>query len=103
MHPSQVAVLSISPDTNGEYAKELKKTFRAGGIRVSLNVEAETLGNKIRKAQGDKTPYMIVVGDKEMESGNLAIRKRSGENINLSADDFVAYVLEKISSKSLEL
>lgn len=103
MHPSQVAVLAISPDKHGEYAKELQKKFRAAGIRVSLNVEAETLGNKIRKAQGDKTPYMIVVGDKEMESGNLAIRKRSGENINLSADDFVAYVLEKISSKSLEL
>ena len=103
MHPSQVAVLAISPDKHGEYAKELQKKFRAAGIRVSLNVEAETRGNKIRKAQGDKTPYMIVVGDKEMESGNLAIRKRSGENINLSADDFVAYVLEKISSKSLEL
>ncbi len=103
MHPSQVAILAISPDKHGDYAKELQKKFREAGIRVNLNIEAETLGNKIRKAQGDRTPYMIVLGDKEIESGNLAIRKRTGDNINMSPDEFVAYVKEKISSKSLEL
>jgi threonyl-tRNA synthetase len=103
MHPSQVSVLAISAEKHADYAVNLQKELRKAGIRVNLNIEAETLGNKIRKAQADRTPYMVVIGDKEMESGSLAIRKRNGESMNMSTEEFIAYIQEKISSKSLDL
>jgi threonyl-tRNA synthetase len=103
MHPSQVAVLAISAEKHADYAVKVKDTLKKLGIRVSVNIEAETLGNKIRKAQADRTPYMIVIGDKEMESGNLAIRKRTGDSLNMTLEEFGAYVQEKVSTKSLEL
>lgn len=100
---TQVVILPISIDKHGEYAKNLQQMLRNAGLRVEVDDAAETLGNRIRKAQSLKTPYMIVIGDKEMESGELSVRKRDGQSFNMSKLDFINLVKDKVATKSLEL
>lgn len=104
MAPIHVVVLPISTDKHLEYAQEVKDSLLKSGIRVEIDYAAETLGNRIRKAQAMKTPYMIVVGDKEKDSKLISVRLRSGESRNdLKVEDFAADVKGKIENKGLEL
>lgn len=104
LHPDQVMVLPISAEKHIDYANKIVSTLKENGIRVSLDSANETLGNRIRKAQGMKVPYMIVIGDKEQNSDLLSIRKRNGESINeISLVKFIENIKEKINSKALEL
>ncbi len=104
LHPEQVAVLPISNDKHGEYANEIVKQLKENGLKVDLNIENETLGNKIRKAQGMKIPYMLVFGDKEITNKTVNVRLRTGENLGeLSLDKFIERVKEKVTSKALDL
>lgn len=101
---TQALILPISTDKHGEYANKILEELKKSGVRAEVDDAAETLGNRIRKAQGQKTPYMIVVGDKEIESGKLSVRLRTGESLNeISLEDFISRVNEKVSAKSLEL
>jgi threonyl-tRNA synthetase len=78
--PVQAIILTIT-DRNIPYGKDLLETLFSAGIRVEKDFRNEKLGFKVREAQVKKIPYMLVVGDKEMESGNVTIRLRDGSNL----------------------
>jgi len=72
------------------------------GIRVQIDDSDEKLGKKIRQTQMEKIPYMLVVGDKEVESGTLAVRSRKeGELGELTVDEFIAKIKNEIDTKSI--
>jgi threonyl-tRNA synthetase len=78
--PVQVKILTVTDDQQ-EYAKKVYQQLREGGWRVELDLRNEKLGYKIREAQLAKIPYALVVGDKEVETGAVAPRRRGGENL----------------------
>lgn len=100
----QVKVLPISSEKHSEYANKVMNELKAAGIRTEVDSANETLGNKIRKAQAQKIPYVLVAGDKEVESNTVSVRLRGGENLNaMSTADIISRILEKINNKSLDL
>ena len=78
--PVQVAVLPITDRVN-EYAERVANELRAAGLRVELNARGDKIGAKIRNAQLQKIPFMLVCGDREMEEGKVAVRERSRGDI----------------------
>ncbi len=98
--PVQATILPISDKFN-DYAYELRNKFKAKGIRVELDVRAEKVGYKIREAQLQQIPYMLVVGEKEVQDKLVSVRSRdNGDQGQMNSDDFVAKVLEEIESKA---
>jgi threonyl-tRNA synthetase len=98
--PVQVVVIPIA-DRHHEYGERVAADLAAAGIRVEIDASGETLGNRIRKAQGSKVPYMLVVGDKEAEAGTVAIRGRSGDKRNdVALEAFVAEVTDEVARRS---
>ncbi len=90
--PVQVKVLPIT-DRNIEYAQQVAYQLRCEDMRVELDTVSGTLGNKIRAAEGEKVPYMLIVGDKEAEAGAVAVRKRGeGDLGQRSVEQFIADV-----------
>src|SRR5580765_4431520 len=86
--PVQVAVLPITDRIN-EYAEKVAAELRSAGLRVEPNLKSEKIGAKIRDAQMQKVPFMLVVGDREMEQGNVAVRERTKGDIGaMSIDEF---------------
>jgi threonyl-tRNA synthetase len=103
LSPEQVRVIPIT-EAHNDYAAQIQRRLKAEGVRVSADLGSERMNNKIRQAQLMKIPYMLVVGDREMENGEVALRKRNGERSNgLPLDAFVATVKEKIATRSAEL
>jgi len=103
LSPEQVNIIPIS-DAQGEYAKAILEKLLKNNIRASINFDAETMQNKIRKAQEQKIPYMIIVGKKEVEKNQISVRLRTGENKNnIQIEDFVKSILKTIETKSLVL
>ncbi len=87
--PVQATLIPIA-DRHVEYAQEVAAKLKAAGLRVELDDSSDRMGNKIRQAQGQKVPYMLVMGDKEAEAGAVALRLRSGEDLGaVSVDDFI--------------
>jgi threonyl-tRNA synthetase len=100
LSPVQVKIISVG-EGHIEYCNRLAGEFRAAGIRVEVDDNNETVGNKTRKAINEKVPYILVIGDKEMESDKLAIRDRGlRETRELAKADFVQEVTDKIKSRS---
>ena len=100
MMPTQVKVLPITDRTH-EFAEQVVEKLSAAGIRVEGDYRSEKLGYKIREAQMQKIPYMLVVGDKEAESGSVAVRTRAGGDEGvMSVEDFMAKCLYEIATKS---
>lgn len=96
--PVQARILPIS-DVHQEYANELKKELEKNGIRVEVDDRSEKTGYKIREAQLAKIPFMIVVGDKEQEDKNIAVRVREGGETNtMKVDEFINIVKEKVDN-----
>lgn len=92
LSPVQVKVLSIS-DAHEDYVYEVKKKLQTAGIRVEVDVRNEKLGYKIREARNDRIPYILVAGDKEMESGSVAVRSRKeGDMGSFSLEDFIVKI-----------
>ncbi|MBP3918905.1 MAG: threonine--tRNA ligase [Clostridia bacterium] len=88
--PTQVKVLPIGNE-HIDYAYGLKKQMEAAGLRVEVDDRNETIGRKIREAQLDKVPYMLVIGDKEMNEGVLSVRSRKGgDEGTMRIDEFIA-------------
>jgi threonyl-tRNA synthetase len=77
--PVQAMIIPIA-DRHMPYAEELKKTIRAAGIRVKVDDRSERMNAKIRDAQNQKVPYMLIIGDQEMENKQVSLRLRNGEN-----------------------
>lgn len=80
LSPTQAIVLPIS-ERHMDYAKQLTKTLKAAGIRCELDERSEKIGYKIRSAQMEKIPYMLIVGDKEAETGEASVRSRSAGDL----------------------
>ena len=100
--PVQVKVLPVT-DRAGEYADQVEAKLSAAGFRVEVDHRSEKLGYKIREAQGQKIPYMVVVGDKDMENNTVSIRHRSGKDLGaMSQDAFIALLQEAVDTKAAD-
>lgn len=97
--PVQVKILPIS-EKHVEYAEKLRKAFKKAYIRVELDDRNEKIGYKIRQAQMEKVPYMLVVGDKEEQEGIVAVRSRvEGEKGSVKWEDFLADILAEVKDR----
>lgn len=93
------AVVVIVTDNQAEYAQQVFEQLRAAGIRAEVDLRNEKLGFKIREAQVAKTPYMLVIGDREMEEKTVAPRFRDGKNLDpVSVDEFIKFVGAEVAA-----
>lgn len=95
LSPVQVKILPIS-EKHLDYANDVFKSLKESRFRVELDDRAETLGNKIRNAQNEKVPYMLVLGDKEIENKEISIRNRAGENSTMQLSKFIDIITLEI-------
>ena len=96
--PVQVKLLPIA-DAHKEYAEKVKEELEEVGIRVEVDTRNEKIGYKIREAQLEKVPYMLVLGDKEKEAGTVGVRSRKDGDIGaMPIDEFIAKVVEEIDT-----
>ncbi len=103
LSPEQVRIIPIT-DAHNEYALGLEREMRAAGIRAEADLGADRMNAKIRTAQLFKVPYMAVVGDQEMNSRTIALRRRDGSRQNdLDVEAFITQVKERIRTRSAEL
>ena len=97
--PVQVKVLPVS-DKSKEYAQKVYETLKAAGIRTELDARDEKIGYKIREAQLQKVNYMLILGEKEAEAGNLSVRNREKGDLGASGiDEFIAALKKEIEEK----
>ena len=97
--PCQVKVLPVS-EKSREYARGVTERLEAAGIRAVLDERDEKIGYKIREARNiDRPPYMLILGEKEVEAGNISVRDRSNETHAASLDDFIAEVSREIAER----
>ena len=97
--PTQAVIIPIA-DRHMDYAFEVAGKLKAAGMRVKVDERAERMNAKIRDAEKQKVPYMLVIGDKEMEQGQVALRKRNGENPGpMLMADFMAMAREEVEKK----
>ncbi len=100
--PVQVKLLPIA-DRHHEYAAEICKKLTELGIRVENDDRSEKIGYKIREAQLDKIPFMLVIGDKEVENGEVAVRSRKdGDKGTMKLSDFITMIQGRIESKIID-
>jgi threonyl-tRNA synthetase len=93
--PVQAALLTVTGRVN-EYAASLAKRFEAAGLRVEVDGRNEKINLKIREAQLQKIPYMLVLGDKEVEAGTVSLRhRRQGDLGTKSVDEVIALIREQ--------
>ena len=101
LSPVQARILTIT-DRADEAAKALEGKLKAAGIRAECDLRNEKIGFKIREAQKEKIPYMLVIGDKEAETGESAVRSRKdGELGTMNAEALIAKLTEEIRTKAL--
>jgi threonyl-tRNA synthetase len=99
--PVQIAVLPITDRVN-EYAEELARELRIAGLRVEANLRSEKIGAKIRDAQLQKVPFMLVLGDREMEQRVVAVRERARGDIGvMSIADFKEMARRLVETRAL--
>ncbi len=99
--PVQAVLVPIS-EAHHAYALKVQETLAAAGVRVEADLRSEKMNYKIREAQLKKVPYMLVMGDKEMEDGSLAVRARKeGRGGTMPLQQFVAQITEEIKSRAL--
>ena len=97
--PEQVRVMPLSENLSGK-AKEIEAKLAAAGLRVTSDLRSEKIGYKIREAQLEKVPYMLVIGNKEVEEGTVSVRSRKNANLgSMSLDAFIAMAKEEIDTK----
>jgi threonyl-tRNA synthetase len=100
LSPVQAVLIPIA-DRHVAYCEEVANRLKAAGLRVEVDAGSERMGNKIRLAQQQKIPYMLVVGDKEQEANQVAVRLRSGEDLGpQDIDAFEKMALEAVASKT---
>lgn len=100
LSPVQVQVIPIA-DRHHEYASAVLKRLQEAGLRAKLDDSAERMNAKVRNAQLQKIPYMLIIGDKEVEAGTVSVRLRSEENLGAKAlDEFIAMAQKAIAEKA---
>ena len=93
--PVQAVIVNVT-DNQADYVAQVQEQLAAAGIRVKADLRNEKLGFKIREAQLDKIPYMLVVGDREMQEGRLAPRDRTGKTLDsMTPDEFIRFVQDE--------
>ena len=101
--PLQAVIIPIT-DRHLDYAFEMAKRLKAAGIRAEVDDRTDRMNAKIRDAQKQKVPYMLVIGDQEVENNAVALRRRDGERVNgLPLEAFIELVQERVATKSTEL
>jgi threonyl-tRNA synthetase len=100
LSPLQAMVIPIA-DRHLEYAQSVVDKLRDAELRVGINSSSERMNNKIRQAQVEKIPYMLVIGDREVENGTVSVRLRTEENLGaMPVDDFLEKALKAVREKS---
>ncbi|MFN2204184.1 MAG: threonine--tRNA ligase, partial [Caldilineaceae bacterium] len=103
LSPRQVAVIPIT-DSHNEYAERLVRQLKDKGVRAAADMGSDRMNAKIRSAQMLKVPYMLVVGDQEVENGTVSLRRRDGERKNgIPFAEFVDLVTSRIKTRSSDL
>ncbi|OUR67362.1 threonine--tRNA ligase, partial [Cycloclasticus sp. 46_83_sub15_T18] len=98
--PTQVVLMSIT-DKNDEYVASIAKILQKQGIRVKIDLRNEKIGFKIREHTLKRIPYLVVLGDKEVESNELAVRSLSGKNMgNFTPEEFIALIAKNVAECS---
>lgn len=99
LSPCQVKVLPVS-EKSLAYAEDVGRSLRAAGLRVKVDGRNEKIGYKIREARSiDRVPYMLILGEREVEAGNISVRDRSGETVQRGLDDFIADVTAEVAER----
>ena len=99
--PVQIEVLTITDRING-YAETVAQGLRAAGLRVAVNTRSDKIGAKIRDAQLQKIPFMLVLGDREMEQGQVAVRERTKGDLGaMSPDEFRQMAQRLVATRAL--
>ncbi|HEX6797244.1 MAG TPA: threonine--tRNA ligase, partial [Ktedonobacterales bacterium] len=102
--PVQAVVIPISDERHAEYAERVRAALEAAGLRAEVDLRKERMNAKVRDAQLQKVPYMLVVGDKEAESGTVSLRLRTNENLGaVPLEQFVAVANRLNAERSQEL
>ena len=102
LSPVQVKVLPVT-DRAAEYAGEAARKLDAQGFRADVDGRSEKIGKKIREATLEKIPYMLVVGDRDMEAGTVSVRRRSGEDLGaMSLEQFAALLSDEVEKKTIK-
>lgn len=99
LSPIQISVIPIS-EKHDEYAKKIVKQLKNSGVRVQLKSENETLGKKVREAETQKIPYLLIVGDKEISAGTVSARQRGeGDLGQMPVEKFIEKIRDEIMNK----
>ena len=99
--PIQAVIIPISDEKHSEFALAVQAKMAALGMRVEVNMGRDRMQAKIRDAQMQKVPYMLIVGDREAAAGAIAVRTRTGEDLGaIAVDDFIARAQAEIAAKS---
>ena len=99
--PVQVKLLTVTEKFT-DYALEVAKKFEDAGLRVEADIRNEKIGYKIREARNERTPYMCIIGEREVEAGNLTVRSsKAGELGEMTPDELQAKLLREIADKSI--
>ena len=100
--PVQVKLLTVT-DRVDDYADQAAAKLEALGFRVESDLRNEKIGKKIREATLEKVPYMLVMGDRDVENGTVSVRTRGGEDLGaMSLDAFAAMLKEEVDSKVIK-
>lgn len=100
--PTQVTVMPLT-DKHRDYAVKVTDQLKSEGLRVEMDARNEKIGYKIREAQGMKVPYMLILGDKEVESGEIAVRhRREGDLGSMSIQGFVTRCKDEVATKKID-
>jgi threonyl-tRNA synthetase len=103
LSPIQVVIMNVTDRVN-DYCETLQKKLFAAGVRVEFDRKNEKLNYKIREAQMQKIPYMIIVGDQEAQNNKISVRMRDGSNVNgVEVDKFIENLVEKIRTRQFDL
>ena len=98
--PVQATFIPVNLDAHGEYVRNIYNKFREAGLRVKLDDRNESMGRKIRDSQTSKVPYQIIIGDKEMETNTLSIRKYGEQkSIDVNTEEFMNEILEDVRNR----
>lgn len=101
--PTQVKLLPIA-DRHLDYVYEIKKALEAKGMRVEVDDRSEKVGYKIREAQLEKVPYMMIIGDKDIENNSVSVRARKQGDLGaMKLEEFIAKAVEEIKTKAINL
>ena len=100
LSPEQVRVMPLSENL-ADKAKEIEAKLTEAGLRVTSDIRSEKIGYKIREAQIEKIPYMLVIGNKEVENGTVSVRSRKNADMgSMPLDDFIALALKEVETKA---